>query len=70
MKENHPSDNNINRREFLKKLGTATAVVGSSSLVGCNSNPNQTQQASTNATSAKGEGMTIRTTPKIGRAHV
>ena len=66
MKENHPSDNHINRRQFLRKLGAATAVVGSSSLVGCNSNPSQTQQAGTNTPSVQGGGMTIRTTPTTG----
>ena len=66
MKENHPSDNHINRRQFLRKLGAATAVVGSSSLVGCNSNPGQTQQAATNTPSVQGGGMTIRTTPTTG----
>ncbi|MCM1140088.1 MAG: aldo/keto reductase [Muribaculum sp.] len=57
---------NIDRREFLKRLGIGTAAVSAAALVGCNTknNPIATESA------AQGEiptdKMTFRTNPKTG----
>ncbi len=58
------SNKNINRREFLKRLNTATAVVAGSSLMACN-DP-ETKNAAGASKKEKSGGMTYRTTPTTG----
>jgi len=64
---NTKGKNNIDRREFLKRLGAGAAVSTSAVLVGCNSGKNP---VSGETTKAQGEipkdKMTYRTSPKTG----
>lgn len=59
--------NNINRREFLKKLGIGAAATGTAAITGCTTKKNPVTGEDT---SAQGEipkdKMTYRTNPKTG----
>ena len=68
MEKENNSAKNINRREFIKRLNAATAIIGASALVGCSSD----KQSSTTTENepvygGKKEGeMTYRITPTTG----
>lgn len=55
--------NEMCRRDFLKKLGVAGAVMGGVTLAGCG-NATQSGETQTDAPSKKTGGMTYRTSPK------
>ena len=60
-------NNNISRREFIKRFNAATAAVGAASLAACDTTPSS--QTITSAKDKKGNaasGMTYRTTPTTG----
>ena len=57
--------NNINRRDFLKRLGLGASVTGMA-LAGCKSATNKLATASGAAGSMEEGGMTYRTNPKTG----
>ncbi len=58
--------NNIDRREFLKRLGIGTAAVSATALVGCNSKNNPIAAASTAQGEIPTDQMTYRTNPTTG----
>lgn len=58
---------NIDRREFLKRLGAGAAVSGSAMLVGCDSGKNPVNGESTTAQGPIPKyKMTYRINPKTG----
>ncbi|MBD5356133.1 MAG: aldo/keto reductase [Bacteroides sp.] len=59
-------NNNINRREFLKRLGLGTAAVSATTLVGCNSKQNSVVSDVTAQSEIPIDKMTYRTNPKTG----
>ena len=65
-KKNH-SNENIGRREFLKRFRSAAAVVGATSLAGCVSDKEASKVQTEMTSSAKKTGeMTYRITPTTG----
>lgn len=58
--------NNIDRREFLKRLGLGTAAVSATALVGCNSRSNPVAGNMTSQSEIPTDSMTYRTNPKTG----
>lgn len=62
MKKN----NNIDRREFLKRIGLGTAAVSATAFVGCNSKNNPVAGNVTAQSEIPTDSMTYRTNPKTG----
>lgn len=60
------NNNNIDRREFLKRLGIGTAAVSAATLVGCNSKNNPVTGDLTASGEIPTDKMTYRTNPKTG----
>ena len=60
------TNNSINRREFLKRIGLGTATVSSTALVGCNSKNNPVAGNVTAQGEIPTDKMTYRTNPKTG----
>ena len=60
-------NNNISRREFIKRFNAATAAVGAASLAACGTTPSsQTITSSKDKKGNAASGMTYRTTPTTG----
>lgn len=59
-------DNNIDRREFLKRLGIGTAAISATALVGCHSKNNPVTSLATTQGEIPTDKMTYRTNPKTG----
>lgn len=59
-------NNNIDRREFLKRLGLGTAAVSATAIVGCNSRSNPVARNATTNSEIPTDSMTYRTNPKTG----
>lgn len=57
---------NINRRDFLKRLGLGTAALSATALVGCNSKNNPVTAAATAQGEIPTDKMTYRINPKTG----
>ncbi|MCM1109278.1 MAG: aldo/keto reductase [Clostridium sp.] len=57
---------NIDRREFLKRIGLGTAAVSATALVGCNSKNNPLAGKVTVQSEIPTDSMTYRTNPKTG----
>ena len=66
MNETNDAGNFISRRNFLKKLNTATAVIGVSSLIRCTPEKSPSAGAETPVKSRKQGSMTLRTVPTTG----
>lgn len=62
MKQN----NNIDRREFLKRLGIGTAAISATAIVGCNSKNNPVTSLVATQGEIPTDKMTYRTNPKTG----
>lgn len=60
------NNNNIDRREFLKRIGFGTAAVSATALVGCNSRNNPVAGNVTAQSEIPTDSMTYRTNPKTG----
>lgn len=60
------NNNNIDRREFLKRIGLGTAAVSATALVGCNSKNNPVAGNVTAQSEIPTDSMTYRTNPKTG----
>lgn len=60
------NNNNIDRREFLKRIGLGTAAVSATALVGCNSRSNPVAGNATTNSEIPTDSMTYRTNPKTG----
>lgn len=60
------NNNNIDRREFLKRIGLGTAAVSATVLVGCNSKNNPVAGNVTAQSEIPTDSMTYRTNPKTG----
>ena len=60
------NNNNIDRREFLKRIGLGTAAVSATALVGCNSRSNPVTGNATTNSEIPTDSMTYRTNPKTG----
>lgn len=60
------NNNNIDRREFLKRIGFGTAAVSATALVGCNSKNNPVVGNVTSQSEIPTDSMTYRTNPKTG----
>lgn len=60
------NNNNINRREFLKRIGLGTAAMSATALVGCNSKNNPVAGNVTAQSEIPTDSMTYRTNPKTG----
>lgn len=60
------NNNNIDRREFLKRIGLGTAAVSATALVGCNSKNNPVVGNVTSQSEIPTDSMTYRTNPKTG----
>ena len=60
------NNNNIDRREFLKRIGIGTAAVSATALVGCNSTNNPVAGNVTAQSEIPTDSMTYRTNPKTG----
>lgn len=60
------NNNNIDRREFLKRIGIGTAAVSATALVGCNSKNNPIAGNVTAQSEIPTDSMTYRTNPKTG----
>lgn len=60
------NNNNIDRREFLKRIGLGTAAVSATALVGCNSRSNPVAGNTTTNSEIPTDRMTYRTNPKTG----
>lgn len=60
------NNNNIDRREFLKRIGLGTAAVSATALVGCNSRNNPVVGNATTNSEIPTDSMTYRTNPKTG----
>lgn len=60
------NSNNIDRREFLKRIGLGTATVSATALVGCNSRSNPVAGNATTNSEIPTDSMTYRTNPKNG----
>lgn len=58
--------NNINRREFLKRLGIGTATISATALVGCNAKNNPVTSTSSVQGEIPTDKMTYRTNPTTG----
>lgn len=58
------NNNNIDRREFLKRIGLGTAAVSATALVGCNSRSNPVAGNITAQSEIPTDSMTYRTNPK------
>lgn len=64
-KKNKPND--MNRREFLKRLGAGTAAVSAAALAGCGTKGGQTDDGSfSEASDIPTDKMTLRTNPTTG----
>jgi len=60
-------DKNINRRDFLRRLGAGGALISASALTGCRPGSNTADEQSASALSAiPKNSMTYRTNPKTG----
>lgn len=59
------NNNNINRRDFLKRVGLGASVAGAA-LVGCESGNNGITGSRTGSTDIPKDKMTYRTNPKTG----
>ena len=67
MENKNHSNENIGRREFLKRFRSAAAVVGATSLAGCVSDKEASKvQAQMTAPAKKSGEMTYRVTPTTG----
>ncbi len=60
------TNHNIDRREFLKRLGIGTAAVSAAALAGCDSKQNPLTGDHTAAWEIPTDRMTYRTNPKTG----
>ncbi|HJE38876.1 MAG TPA: aldo/keto reductase [Candidatus Amulumruptor caecigallinarius] len=60
------TNHNIDRREFLKRLGIGTAAVSAAALAGCDSKQNPLTGDHTAAGEIPTDRMTYRTNPKTG----
>lgn len=60
------NNNNIDRREFLKRIGLGTAAMSATALVGCNSKNNPVAGNVTVQSEIPTDSMTYRTNPKTG----
>lgn len=60
------NNNNIDRREFLKRIGLGTAAVSATALVGCNSRSNPVAGNATTYSEIPTDSMTYRINPKTG----
>ena len=60
------NNNNIDRREFLKRIGFGTAAVSATALVGCNSKNNPVVGNVTSQSEIPTDSMTYRKNPKTG----
>ena len=60
------NNNNIDRREFLKRIGLGTAAVSATALVACNSRNNPVVGNATTNSELPTDSMTYRTHPKTG----
>ena len=60
----HMKDNNISRREFLKRLGIGASAAGLA-MAGCDSTAKKSESDSSGSAAGNGE-MTYRTNPKTG----
>ena len=60
------TNHNIDRREFLKRLGIGTAAVSAAALAGCDSKKNPLTGDHTAAGEIPTDRMTYRTNPKTG----
>lgn len=59
-------DKNIDRREFLKRIGLGTTALSATALVGCNSRSNPIIENTTSQSEIPTDSMTYRTNPKTG----
>lgn len=59
-------NNNIDRREFLKRLGLGSAALSAATLVGCDSKHSASDGNSASTTEIPTDGMTYRENPKTG----
>ncbi len=57
---------NIDRREFLKRLGFGAAAVSATAIVGCNSKSNPVASTAASASEIPTDKMTYRTNPTTG----
>lgn len=57
---------NIDRREFIKRLGAGSAAVSAAALAGCNSGHNPVTGNHTDQSEIPTDSMTYRTNPKTG----
>ena len=57
---------NIDRREFLKRLGAGAAGASAAALAGCGANDGKTAQAIVSQTEIPTDGMTYRVNPTTG----
>lgn len=60
------NNNNINRREFIKRIGLGTAAMSATAFVGCNSKNNPVAGNATTNSEIPTDSMTYRTNPKTG----
>lgn len=60
------NNNNIDRREFLKRIGFGTAAVSATALIGCNSKNNPVVGNVTSQSEIPTDSMTYRKNPKTG----